>query len=325
MRAPKHPIIAVGLLLIASGTVYTILSMDIQTINGRYFQDQKDIALANDGNQKAKPIDAASRHAASDAGLEEASEDVQVAEELLEYEDLYRVQFGSVWYEARGYEYADNESYASYSNEDLLTLARTGDPIAEILAVTRLRGVDRYREEIEMIHESAVLKGMTASLGPMTAMYLSQHISDNAGDTAEEPGDGSIIAALIEPARDASLLKASVWALFSQMRGDPSGIQTIDMLRGNSELALSDEQVKTACSAANKLYRELNSKRQELGYPPFADNAPRLSYADLSSSGDLCESWPTNRFRCAEDDVLSGAVSVWGYRCSTVMDRRNGD
>lgn len=318
MRAPKHPIFAVGLLLIASGIVYIILSMDIQTINGRYFRDQKDIAVANDADQKAKPIDVASPHAASDAGLEEASEDVQVAEELLEYEDVYRVQFGSVWYEARGYEHTENESYASYSNDDLLTLARTGDPVAEILAVTRLRGVDRYREEIEMIHESAVLKGMTASLGPITAMYVSKYISDNAGNTAEEPGDGSMIAALIEPARGASLLKASVWALFSQMRGDPSGIQIVDVLKGNSELALSDEQVKTACSAANELYRELNSKRQELGYPPFSDDAPRLSYADLGSSGDLCESWPTHRFRCAEDDVLSGAVSVGGYRCSPV-------
>jgi hypothetical protein len=231
------------------------------------------------------------------------------------------ILFGSDWYESRGYGHADNESYMSYGDEELMALAKSGDPVAEILAISRFRGLEQHRDDLEMIHESAVLRGMTASLTHMIGMYELElqpdYVSDSAEapDSNEESDESSLIASLIKPGPNAASLKASAWALFAQMRGDPSGIRTIERMQGDSELGLSDKQIQTACSVANQLYKKLEAKRLELAYMEYSNDAPRLSYSDLSTSSDLCDSWPSHKFECVQDSVQSENIEVFGYRC----------
>lgn len=236
-------------------------------------------------------------------------------------DDLSKVQFGSEWYTARGYDYADNESYMSYGDKELMALAISGDPVAEIQAISRFLVIPEHCDEIEMIHESAVLHGMTASLGRMIGVYELEVQVDLAADSDGEPGwtgeskENTLIDNLVEAGKDAALIKASVWALFAQMRGDSSGIWTIKRMHGEGELALSDEQIDTACSVANQLYEKLESKRLELGYREYSNDAPRLSHSDLGAASDLCDSWPTAKFECVQDSVRSANISVTGYRC----------
>jgi hypothetical protein len=202
-----------------------------------------------------------------------------------------------------------------------MALAIGGDPIAEIQAISRFGVIPEHRDEIEMIHESAVLRGMTACLARMIGWYELEAQLDLGADSPGEPGwteetkENTLIDTLVKAGKDSALIKASVWALIAQMRGDSSGNWTLQRMRGDGELALSDKQIDTACSVANQLYEKLESKRLELGYREYSNDAPRLSQSDLGAASDLCDSWPTPKFKCVQDSVRSANISLTGYRC----------
>lgn len=232
--------------------------------------------------------------------------------------------YGAEWYHSRGYGYVKNESYGAYKEAELLALARAGDPVAEVIAVNKLSPSavldDKLFRELVQFHESAVVNGYNSTFMWIIEAYQfrARQTGGRANNTpATAVANSPLIDTLVSDSAKEDSIKALIWTLVAQMRGDPQGDKTAG---GFESYGLTEMEGRRSCDLANQIYAKLNEARQDRGYPAFSTDLPTLANTDMSDFGSLCKTWPVRRLTCSQQKVHAGMVPLSGYRCKPVGD-----
>ena len=204
--------------------------------------------------------------------------DVAAIQKAAEEEHLLDHLLGRAeWLTQRGY-YLPAEAlpgYGTYSDDDLIEMAKLGDLSAALVAAKRLHRSDP--DKAEPILYDLLVRGTTSSVRMMSDLYRMR-----ASRQAQSPKHAKSFH-----------VAGAAWGLFGRLRGDYYEDSTA-WIRS----ALDESEIEMACNEAIRLYDELSTERAHRGLGVFDDSYPELHERDIGRTRLSCSSWSQPLPKC---------------------------
>lgn len=182
------------------------------------------------------------------------------------HNDLLILQAQSAeWKRERGYfQQGDYDLYASYDEFTLVELAKKGDLLAlDILANLARKNGDKRKSALLRLEAAAY--GSTSALTELSTAIYTTTFRTNISDKKRHDIYKNMLA----------------YSEVAAMRGDRLGVWSSLMVLNSKEVALSDVDIQDVTERAEKIYGELEKRRERMGLSSFDNTTDKFTEITL--------------------------------------------